>query len=166
MIEQAFRVTPGSDFAQNYFRSLSERKKFASLADAFFKNHNLNPVKYGLLGGLRMSMDDKERKEFESQLRKDLDENGLAVFKKKSPMQKAWEEEVVSRIDFDAKDCIKFWWFSYITRGSYALWDHNGEIYGLLTDKSANEIKLTDDMIPIKMSEYYAVMEEANEAYA
>jgi len=163
MVEQAFKVVPGSDFALKYIVALSEKKKFVSLADAFFKNHNLNPEKYGLLGGLRMSMDDDERKKFESQLRKDLDESGLVVFKKKSPMQKAWEEEVVSKIDFDAKDCVKFWWISYIMRGSYALWDHKGEIYGLLTDKSASEIKLTDDMIPIKMSEYYAAMEEANE---
>ena len=35
MVEQAFKVAPGSDFALKYIVALSEKKKFIKLADAF-----------------------------------------------------------------------------------------------------------------------------------
>lgn len=48
------------------------------------------------------------------------------------------------------------WYFGCIYSGSYSLWDYNGNLYGYLHSRYDN-IKLTDDMEEIKMSEYYKV---------
>lgn len=162
MVEQAFKVKKDSDFYNQYFAATSERKRFHQLANDFLAANNLDPKKYCLTQTLRMSLTDQERDQFRSQISKRQDENGLWTFHKRSPIQKAWEENVASQVDHERISFLRFWYLPYIMHGSYALWDFNGEVYGLLTDKSASEIKLDDDFEPIKMSEYYKVIEEAD----
>lgn len=58
----------------------------------------------------------------------------------------------------EACNCNDFWYFDCLMRGKYNLWDYNGEVYGYL--ESAYELKLTEDMEEIKMSEYYKIIEE------
>lgn len=48
-------------------------------------------------------------------------------------------------------------------RGKYNLWDYDGEIYGYLEDYYEKDITPGDYMIPIKISEYYAVIEDIEE---
>lgn len=103
----------------------------------------------------------KERKELSAQICKNADENGLWVFKKNSTLQKKWEKNVVSQVKYDMIDFLRFWYLPYIMRGSYSLWDYNGDVYGILKDRCETEIKLGKDFVPIKMSEYYTIMEEA-----
>lgn len=105
-------------------------------------------------------MDEEERKKFASQITKYADKNGLTRFRKNSALQKAWTENVVSKIDMKMIDYIKFWWISYVHCGSYALWDRNGEIYGYLSEKNGKNIQTADWMIQIKMSEYYSAIEQ------
>ena len=105
-------------------------------------------------------MDEEERKKLASQITKYADQNGLTRFRKNSALQKAWTEEVVSKIDMKIIDSIKFWWLCYVHFGSYSLWDRNGEIYGYLSEKNDKNIQTADWMIQIKMSEYYSVIEQ------
>lgn len=163
MVEQAFKVKRDSDFYNKYFAAKDEREKFHQLAKDFLSANNLDPQKYCLTQTLRMSLTEQEREWLGSQIRKYEDENGLWVFLKKSPMQKAWEKDVTSQINHSLIDFLKFWYLPYIMHGSYALWDYNRDIYGVLTDRGATEIKLGEDFVPIKMSEYYAAREEAEE---
>lgn len=74
-------------------------------------------------------------------------------------MQKAWNEEVTSKVDFEAIKAIRFWYFNFINHGSCNLWDNNGTVYGYLKDTYKEEIQLADYMTEIKMSEYYSVIE-------
>lgn len=160
MVEQAFKVKRDSDFYNKYFAAKDEREKFHQLAKDFLSAHLLDPQEYCLTQTLRMSLTEQERDRFASQIRKYQDENGLWVFHKKSPMQRAWEKDVVSQVNINTIDFLRFWYFPYIIRGSYALWDYNDDVYGELTDRGNTNIKLDDDFIPIKMSEYYTIVEE------
>lgn len=73
-------------------------------------------------------------------------------------MQKSWNEEVVSKVDFKIINAIRFWYLSFIFQGNYNLWDYEGTIYGYLKNTAGN-INLADYMTEIKMSEYYSVIE-------
>lgn len=163
MVEQAFKVKRDSDFYNKYFTAKDEREKFHQLAKDFLSANNLDPQKYCLTQTLRMSLTPQEREELSGQIRKSADENGLWIFKKNSPLQKMWEKDVASQIKYNLVDFLRFWYLPYVMHGSYALWDYNGDIYGVLTDSGKTEIELGEDFVPIKMSEYYTVAEEAEE---
>ena len=160
MKEIAFTVNKDSQFYKNYFLAKEERQKFHELAKAFFKKHNLfEPKKYYQTEFLGLELTAEQKKLYADQIKKHDDENGMTRFKKRSAMQKSWEEDVVSKVDFDVIEKPKFWWFDFIMRGSYSLWDHDGVIYGYLKDNHKEEIKLADYMTEIKMSEYYMAIE-------
>ena len=160
MKEVAFTVNKDSQFYKNYFLAKEERKKFHELAKAFFKKHNLfEPKKYYQAEFLGLELTAEQKSLYADQIKKNDDENGMTRFKRRSAMQKSWEEDVVSKVDFDIIEKSKFWWFEFIMRGSYSLWDHDGVIYGYLKDNHKEEIKLADYMTEIKMSEYYMAIE-------
>ena len=161
MIEIAFKVDRSSDFYKKYFDVKDERQKFHDLARAFFEEHNLaSKGGYYQCESLYCELDEEEKKKFSNQITKYEDKNGLTRFRKNSALQKAWTENVVSKIDMKMIDSIKFWWLCYVHCGSYALWDKNGEIYGYLSEKNDKNIQMADWMIQIKMSEYYSVIEK------
>lgn len=160
MKEIAFIVNKDSQFYKNYFLAKEERQKFRELAREFFKKHNLfEPKKYYQTEFLGLELTAEQKALYADQIKKNDDENGMTRFKKRSAMQKSWEEDVVSKVDFDVIEKPKFWWFEFIMRGSYSLWDHDGVIYGYLKDNHKEEIKLADYMTEIKMSEYYMAIE-------
>lgn len=160
MKEIAFIVNKDSQFYKNYFLAKEERQKFRELAREFFKKHNLfEPKKYYQTEFLGLELTEEQKALYADQIKKNDDENGMTRFKKRSAMQKSWEEDVVSKVDFDVIEKPKFWWFEFIMRGSYSLWDHDGVIYGYLKDNHKEEIKLADYMTEIKMSEYYMAIE-------
>ena len=161
MKEVAFTVNKESQFYKNYFLAKEERQKFHELAKAFFKKHDLfEPKKYYQTEFLGLELTAEQKALYADQIKKNDDENGMTRFKKRSPMQKSWEEDVVSKVDFDVIKKLNFWWFEFIAHGSYSLWDHDGVIYGYLKDRYKEEIKLADYMTEIKMSEYYMAIEE------
>lgn len=165
MTEQAFRVEKDSNFYNDYYKAKQEKQKFHGFARAFFDKHDLlQKGKYCLAETLSIEMTQGQRKQYETQIKKYVDANGMTVFKKNSAMQKEWYSDVVGNVDIPVMDKMRFWWMPYIMRGSYSLWDYDGDIYGLLTSKSDEQIKLSEFMIPIKMSEYYAVIEQSEEA--
>lgn len=160
MKEVAFTVNKDSQFYKNYFLAKEERQRFHGLAREFFKKHNLfEPKKYYQTEFLGLELTAEQKALYADQIKKNDDENGMTRFKKRSAMQKSWEEDVVSKVDFDVIEKSKFWWFEFIMRGSYSLWDHDGVIYGYLKDSYKEQIKLADYMTEIKMSEYYMAIE-------
>ena len=160
MKEIAFTVNKDSQFYKNYFLAKEERQKFHELAKAFFKKHNLfETKKYYQTEFLGLELTAEQKALYAGQIKKNDDENGMTIFKKRSAMQKSWEEDVVSKVDFDVIEKLKFWWLKFIAHGSYSLWDHEGCIYGYLKDRYKEEIKLADYMTEIKMSEYYIAIE-------
>lgn len=163
MKEVAFVVQSDSEFYNKYFKAKEERQRFHDLARKFFEEHDLlDNGEYYQTKFLGLKLNPEQKKRFANQLKKYADENGMNIFKKNSPMQKSWSEDVVSKVDFVVLDAIKFWHFPFIDCGSYNLWDYNGVVYGFLKDKYKEEIRLADYMTEIKMSEYYSVIESLN----
>lgn len=157
-MEKAFKIKKDSKLYQNYFRSEAERKKFKKLGDAFFDKIGYEGS-YTLTNNLMVKNNlNTLFKLFPNELCKNANKNGLYKFKVKSPTQKRWEKEVISQIDMEAYNAIRFWWRNCIWSGRHTIWDYNGEVYGYL--ESDYELKLTEDMEEIKMSEYYRVIEE------
>lgn len=157
-MEKAFKVKKDSKLYQDYFRSEAERKKFKELGNAFF-----NKIGYKGSYTLTRNLMVKEYLStlpefFPNELCKYADSNGLYKFKVKSQTQKRWEKEVISQIDIEAYEAIKFWWINSIWSGRYTIWDYDGEVYGMF--EANGDIKLTEDMEEIKMSEYYKIIEE------
>lgn len=164
MVEQAFRVKPGTDFHSAYFDAREEKVKFAKLAHVFFqKNGFADGGSFYILDRMYTTLTEQEKEKFSGQYVSSPDENGLYAFKKRSKLQKQWEVEVVAPVKMELIQNIKFWWLPYVSHGSYALWDFNGTIYGHLMDRKADEIHLADYMEPIKLSEYYLTIEKMEE---
>lgn len=152
-MEKAFKVKKDSRLYNNYFISKSEKERFRQLANSFFDSIGYDG-RYTLTR--RLMADQSEL--FSNELCKTQTREGLYRFKINSPTQKQWEQEVVDKVDMKTCNCNDFWYFDCLMRGKYNLWDYNGEVYGYL--ESDCELKLTEDMEEIKMSEYYRIIEE------
>lgn len=162
MKEVAFMVRPDSEFYNKYFKAKEERQHFHDLAREFFERYDLvDNAEYYQTEFLGLKLNDEQKKRFAAQLTKYDDENGMSIFKKRSAMQKSWNEDVTSKVDFKTMNVLHVWYFPFINKGRYNLWDDGrGTIYGYLEDNYKEAINLTDDMIEIKMSEYYSAIEE------
>lgn len=166
MKEIAFIVKRDSEFYNKYFKAKEERQYFHNLARAFFEKHDLlDDSEYYQAEFLGLKLNAEQRQRFAGQLRKNDDKNGMSIFKNKSAMQKSWNEEVTSKINFEIINKINLWYLGFLHYGSYSLWDYNKNIYGYLKDNLSDNINLADYMTEIKMSEYYSVIEssEGNE---
>ena len=160
MTEVTFKVNKNSEFYKQYFQSKAEKQKLHDYAREFFAKYDLiNHGAYYQEEFLALQLTDEQKKRFEDQIKKKEDLNGMTYFKKKSAMQKEWTENVISKVNMEILHACRMWYWGYIMSGKYSLWDKNGEIYGYLMSNHKEQIKLSDDMIPIKMSEYYAVKE-------
>lgn len=163
MKEIAFMVKPDSEFYNKYFKRKEEKQHFHDLARVFFEKYDLvDKAEYYQTKFLGLKLNNEQKKRFEGQLKKHEDKNGMSLFKKNSAMQKSWNEEVTSKIDFEVINEIDFWYFSFIYHGAYSLWDYNGIVYGYLKDNLMEDITIADYMTEIKMSEYYSVIESAS----
>lgn len=162
MKQVAFKVVKDSEFYKQYFETKAEQQKFHDLAGDFFKKHDLidKSKEYYQTKFLALGLTAEQKERFAGQLKKDTDNRGMSIFKKKSPMQKMWNEDVTSKIDFYMLNQNDWWYGTLISQGSYSLWDYEGEIYGYLSDKYKEEIELPDYFTKIKLSEYYSVIEE------
>lgn len=163
--EIAFKVKHDSEFYRKYFEAKEERQKFKGLAFPFFEKHGIDG-RYYQSKTLGVAISEEQREKLANHLKKNPDGRGFYWFKKKSPIEKEWEENVTNHIDFRRLEQADFWWLGHISAGSYNLWDDGGEIYGYLFTKQEIEFKPDAFMEKIKMSEYYAVYERltANEA--
>lgn len=161
MVEIAFTVAKGTDFYNQFFRAHKEKQKFHDLAREFFERHDLmgGPCQYYQCRALGIEMNEAQKLRFSSQIRKGCDKNNITFFKKRSPLQIAWTQEVIEHVDMALLDKQSLWYWPYIGCGEYALWCDGDEIYGLLKDRNKTEIQAADWMLPLKMSEYYAAME-------
>lgn len=160
MKEIAFKVNSDSEFYNKYFKAKEEKQHFHDLARVFFEKYDLlDSGEYYQAKFLGLKLNAEQKQKFAGQLKMHDDENGISIFKKKSSMQKSWNEDVTSKVDFDIIDEMKFWYLPFINHGSYNLWDYNGVIYGYLKDSYKEEVLLDEYMTEIKMSEYYSMIE-------
>lgn len=164
MVEQAFKVTPGSKLYNEYFEAHAEKQKMHDFARVFFEKHDLlnDHLGYRMTEALIMQLTPEQREKYATQLKKLIDKDEMCYFKKSSPMYQEWLRDVASKVDFNVMEQLWCWYWPYIGQGSYALW-HSGDIlYGYLSDKHKEKIELAEYMTPIKMSEYYLAKENHN----
>jgi hypothetical protein len=164
MVEQAFRVTKGSSLYNKYFETQAEKQKMHDLARVFFKKHSLldDGLGYRMIEGLAMQLTPDQKEKYKTQLKKFEDADGMCYFKKASHMYKEWHETVTSQVDFNIIDQLWCWYWPYIGKGRYALWNDGENLYGYLSDEHKEKLELSDYMEPIKISEYYAIQEAKN----
>ena len=160
MKEYAFVVQKGSDFYNKYFKMWNEKQKFFRIADNWFHKEGFKKANYCVWQILHAELTDEEVQKYGKQLCRDKDNHGFSIFKKTSAMQKKWEREVISHVDFDAVTSMDLWYFRIDLHfyGSQALW-HDGDTIYVYMSSRYGEIKVPDYFIPIKMSEYYQVVE-------
>jgi hypothetical protein len=165
MVEQAFRITNGSKLYNEYFETQAEKQKMHDLARVFFEKHDLldDGLGYCLREDLVMQLTAEQQDRYANQLKKLVDRNEMYYFKKSSPMYKEWVATVASKVDMKVIDQLCFWYWPYIGQGQYALWHHDDELYGYLSDYHKDALELPEYFECIKMSEYYAVKELRNE---
>lgn len=161
MVEQAFIVKNGSKLYNEYFEAQTEKQKMHDLARVFFETHDLlnDGLGYRMIEGLAMQLTTEQKEKYKSQLKKLEDADGMCYFKKASSMYKEWRNTVSSQVDFNIIDQLWCWYWPYIGKGRYALWNDGENLYGYLSDEYKDKIDLADYMEPIKMSEYYAIQE-------
>lgn len=161
MVEVAFQVVAGTSLYNKYFLQLKEKQHFHDLAREFFKKNNLNDhMGYYQEEFLALELSEEQREQYKGQLRKLIDRNNVSYFKKNSPMYKQWIKDVVGNVDWQVFRYNSFWYFGYIERGRYILWDYEGMLYGYLMDYDKDHINLTEEMIQIPLSEYYKAKED------
>lgn len=158
-----FKVNPNSKFYDDYFNAKAESQKFRSIAIPFFE-------KYGIKGSyyqskfLAINVDKESREKLRLHLLKSPDRQGFYHFRKNSSIEKEWENEVTSKIDFGVLEKCDFWYLTFINAGRYKMWDWNGTIYGYLENKYDNGIVPDESwMRPMKLSEYYSIIEAYEE---
>lgn len=158
-MERAFRLKKDSELYQKYFREFEEKKKIQGVKHYLDKYYPKFKGRYRMSSRLCVYDSKKFLDEYwKGELCQTRDRSGLYQLKKNSKTQKLWESEVVSHINMDNYTATDFWWWDYISKGSYALWHHDNEVYGKLYSEA--KFELTDDMEEIKLSEYYRVIEE------
>jgi len=158
----AFKVKHDSDFYKQYFASKDEKEKFRQLAVAFTAKHGIDGDIY-VSKVLAVKPPHGKHRAFADQTKVKPDKEGFYWFKKKSPIRQMWDAEVVPHVNWEHINKMDFWWWGHIQCGSYSLWDRDGEIYGYLEDRAQKEIAPADFMEPMKMSEYYAIIESYEE---
>ena len=161
MVEQAFIVEKDSRLYNEYFEVQAEKQKMHDLARVFFEKHDLldDGLGYRMTENLIMQLTPEQKEKYATQLKKLVDENDMCYFKKASPMCKEWYETVSSKVDVNIIDQLWCWYWPYIGKGRYALWNDGENLYGYLSDEHKEKLELPDYMKPIKMSEYYAIQE-------
>ena len=169
MTEIAFLVKPDSEMYRKYFKQKNELDKFVGFAssfiDKYFESRNRD-FDYSFSTNMRLTvkLPPNDEEWFGAQLMKEKSESGLCVFKKNSPMNKRWHEEVTSHINPYSLTASKWWFmdFPYCGKCQIAMWDDGcGNVYGYYSTQAArhNSGKLPDYVQPIKMSEYYIAQE-------
>lgn len=158
--EVAFQLSNNSELYKHYMNANEEKEKFRELVKSFSDKHfDTDSLTYQMTRTLCCDKDTP------GQTCK-TKVNGLYKYKQKSATQKDWEDEVVSKIDFDKLRSIDFWYSGLInrrSRGRYALWQYEGAVYGYLFCE-CGEPSLPDGANEIRMSEYYKVIEKIREA--
>jgi hypothetical protein len=167
LVEKAFEVLPSAELYKLYFASWEEKNKFHSLAREFFDKYGLlsddHNNGYYIMKDLRTQLCEADREKYASQLKKLVDKNNMYYFKQNSAMNKAWNAEVSSKCDMDKIDGTWFWYLPFINKGMHSLWCVGDRLYGYLMDEHKDDIQLMEWMRPIKMSEYYAILEETTD---
>jgi len=161
MSEIAFKVAKDSKLYKNYFTALEEKTKMHNLAMDFFQKYNISEGgAYYQTDFLALQLTPEERQQFSDQVKKQRDENGMCLFKKKSAMQKEWTDSVCAYIDFEKLNCNRYWYAEFIKyKGRYNLWHKDDELYGFLECAYEDYSNLPEYMQRIPLSEYYAVIE-------
>lgn len=173
MTEIAFLVKPDSEMYRKYFKQKNELDKYVGFASAFIDKYFASRNKdfdYSFSTNMRLTVNlpPNDEEWFGAQLMKEKTEKGLCVFKKNSPMNKRWHEEVTSHINPDFLTASRWWFmdFPYYGKCQIAMWDDGcGNVYGYYSTPAAhhNSGKLPDYVQPIKMSEYYIAQERCKE---
>lgn len=167
--EIAFKIDADSKLYQAYYLEQKERRRFAELAKQFIQKYfpSSKDNAFAISKRLQIELDQKDVEPVKNQLMKasvQYKRRQMYQFKASSFLGKAWVREVYDQIDNKALYATRGWFLDFgIWEAEYSLWDDKkGTVYGLLKNQSEGDtIEVPCYAIPIKMSEYYSIMEQA-----
>ena len=168
MFEIAFKVNPDSEFYKNYFMKKAEKEKFLELADEFVEKYFLGEwLSLAFSARLTIRLNAEGTRKYAPQTTKHSNRPGFSTFKKQSPMNRLWEDEVCKCVDWKKFSANDFWWMNFHGTGkiSTELWDdEQGDLYGYFSSAfSGKNTKVPESVTQMKLSEYYAAYENYEE---
>lgn len=114
MFEIAFKVNPDSDFYKNYFIKKAEKKKFLKLANKFLDKYFWGEwLSLNLSGRLTIRLNAEGTQKYAQQTTRHSNCPGFSTFKKQSPMNRLWEDEVCKCADWKKFSANDFWWMNF-----------------------------------------------------
>jgi len=163
MTEKVFQLKKDSDLYNQYMGSKQENKKYAILLKDFLLQYDIKldeTMMFFTSENLSIKLSSENEEKYETSIKKCDNQYGISKFKINSKINKHFKKEVSSKIDFKKIENYRFWWMDYISKGKYRLWHNNENVYGYLSSEYSNDIKLSNDMRELKMSEYYKIIED------
>ncbi len=166
--EQFFTVKESSPLFRQYHEYREFVRKSAEVFGAFAKDVGINAATkfFPDLDQLGIVPIGKDAETFESHFTKTNLDGGLRLFRKKSIINSQWQSAT-------QKAGLKFvrrpspaWDLNLHFRGSFRLFDHNGTLYLSLESPSELGAEVHHDLIEIKGSEFWKVIEEIEEEQA
>lgn len=162
-MEKYFEVKRDSDFYKKYFDFLDMSDKVNELFKQFVKENNIETKQY-YQNTERLSIipTEKDKIAFKGM----FVQNSNTAFKKTTPICKSWVS-LCKEHGLKTPRKPNLLWDSSCKLGSYSVGSrlfHIGEkLYGSIDNKCDANIKLTDDFVEMKASEFYKIIEESEE---
>ena len=159
MINHFYEITEENSAFKEYFDYLEKDKKMRADVKAFMNTYNIKSSGYILYNGKLYVEPELNKQLYSEQFGKERLE-GLAPFKKNSPIGKAFTEKGIKRAN---KPFIPWCFKNPVGRCSFSLFDYKNRLYC----KYDTEFEVEDTpkgFHPMKGSEFYKALEEAKEA--
>jgi len=155
-MEKYFEIQKDSPFYQTYFSWIEDRKRINRAFGIIREDFGIETKEYyPRKDTLQIVPTQQDKLNFKDQLMK----SDYGAFKKNSEVSKAWRDRMTD-VNLIHKPMVGYH-VSVYGRWSEQLFHIDDTLYGKIETNS--EISLPDFCIPMKASEYYRIMEEAEE---
>lgn len=165
-MEKYYSVKPGSDLYNHWFEFDKNREKLKTMLCKFCEEVGIESKNYGSNGiVLYIISTESDADKYGTQLAKKIYEGGARAFKKNSKVNKAW----VKRLEENNYELIEKpqMWHYFGANGrvkSRIFDDEKGNVYCSLDAEYRD--KDNPDVVEIKASEFFKVIEEIQEKSA
>ena len=162
MPECYFEITKESPHYSEWFDYREAFKKMKIDVRAFAKKHKINIDEYNIFCG-KLWVDPVANKEFSEQFCKERGRNGFAPFKKTSYIGREFTK---SGIKIASKPFVPFFFNISYGQSTFREFDFEGKVYCQYNyeyDPECPEVNTPKGFIPMKASEFYAIIERIEE---
>ena len=157
MKEYFYEITKESPRYDEWFTFLEDEKKMKADVKAFAEEHGISAESY-IIYKDKFWVDPTLNESLAAQFSKER-EQGFAPFKKTSVIGKAFTKSGIKRVD---KPFVPFFFKGASGRSSTREFDFEGKVYCQYACEHEN-VETPEGFVPMKASEFYAIIERATE---